>query len=332
MAVIGYVGLPRTGKTLALIKRGVDAIERDNWDVYASFELGDRYPGFIVPRCPHFPDRPIACWFGLHQDHRRTHETFFVADRDNDHLGIAMYHDAGFRRGEGFIRYPHLNRLTSWKQVEAIRQYRDEFDAPHRLRLAFGGLDENGDERWTAEPTCHPWRCKGCSNGILILLDELNAWAPSREFAKLGMGVLTRFAYSGKDGLTICWSAQDKARIDKAIREVTDEIWQCTSFGGKITFRGRQLLQYQVFTRRRWIPGLMTERGMALDDEHVGVSRSGGMFDIRDSERDYWWTMKRYARHYRTFERIEALAHLLTPAITAHPATASRSPGTRRTG
>jgi hypothetical protein len=302
--VTGYVGLPGSGKTLRLVQLAAEARAAGR-DVYANFRLGSRRFGYLVPTCPWRPAEPeIACLGIAHESHEPDGYRFEEPTIRWD-AKAQLY---GLRAGRAFVPDPGVTTLTSWEQVVAIRVARDEFGVAHRLRLVFGGMREDKDgpeEIWTAEPTCNVWRCSGCSNGITIALDELNLWAPSRFWAKLGIGVLTRFAYVRKDGLELLWSAQHEARIDKVAREVTDFIWSCKSYGGIFTVFRRWSLHLQLFHRRKWIPALMTDRNRVTEGEGA---KANGIFGL-DFQMAFWWgAMAAAAEKYDTYEHVGAIA------------------------
>jgi len=228
--VVGYVGLPGSGKTLKAVAVALDALDRGR-DVYANFRIGRKEPGYLVPEC----DRGAGCmcWVGWRSRPRHPYAaSVFYGDVQLSASDRRIFALAGLRRGQGFVQDPRVVVLDAWSQVIAIRQARDVFDAPHRLALAETGVDEENVPTYEARPSCAHYACRGCSGGITVVLDELNLWAPSRFWSKMGIGVLNRWAYVRKDGMEIVWTAQHEARIDKVAREVTDFIWTCSSAGG----------------------------------------------------------------------------------------------------
>lgn len=192
MGVVGFVGLPGTGKTLELVKRGLQA-RKEGRDVYANFLLGHREWGALVAGedgRPIFAPRPAL------RDAKLRRELV----------------KQGVRVGRGFIPDPEARVLRSWDELIDLRVMRDPLGAAHR-------------------DGCDVLTCNGCSRGITVLIDELNLWAPSRLWQEIGLGVLNRWAYVRKDSLDIIWTAQHEARIDKVAREVTTEIWTCQNYG-----------------------------------------------------------------------------------------------------
>lgn len=310
MPVTGIVGLPGTGKTLRAVQLALEALDGGR-EVYANFRIGSKVEGFLVPRCS--GPELCECWVPWRSVPARhaVASSRFVPLAQLVPAQVAVYREMGLRRGRAFVADRRVTVLDSWEQVIAIRQARDVFDSPHRLQLTLGASrTAEGDAIWSAEPSCLHHVCAGCSRGITVVLDELNLWAPSRFWSKLGVGVLNRWAYVRKDGLEIVWTAQHEARIDKVAREVTDFIWTCQSFGG--TFDGGLMPAFhlQLFQRRKWIPALMTDANRVSVGE--GATRSGGgapvVGGMLSTERACWigpWgSMRKVAARYGTYDHV----------------------------
>src|SRR5439155_11109109 len=137
--------------------------------------------GYLMPVCPTWPG--VMCDYRYHH-HRSTAYEFLTRTPIRD----AHAREFGWRSGRGFIPNRAVSVLKSWDDLIALKVKRDEFGKPHR-------------------DGCTIIRCNGCSNGITVLIDELNLWAPSRLWQELGIGVLNRWAYVRKDGLEIIWTA-----------------------------------------------------------------------------------------------------------------------------
>lgn len=82
-------------------------------------------------------------------------------------------------------------------------------------------------------PPCTCGRCFVSISDAVILVDEINLWAPSRMWNAFPMALLMRWAQVRKYRTQILWSAQHEDRVDKAIRELTGYIWECqeSTFG-----------------------------------------------------------------------------------------------------
>lgn len=301
MPVTGYVGLPGTGKTLVLVQRALEARAK-GMDVFANFRLGSRADGYMVPLCDY-----QACgeWHSstMHDADRYTFLT---------RTPLLAYYARwlGWRRGQGFVADSGVTLLESWEQVLAIRAAHDELGASHRLHVVKRMAVTDDDKPrivWEAERACRVWNCGGCSKGIVIALDELNLWAPSRLWQELGFGVLNRWAYVRKDGLHVMWTSQHEARIDKVAREVTDHIWVCRQLT-LATWPGK----LQIFHRRRWIPAMLNDKNRTEAGE--GAAASGGILS-GGFEWALWGSMKAAAQSYDTYEHVQAAE----PAAEAKP-------------
>ena len=319
MAVEGYIGLPRQGKTLAAMEEGLNALAEGH-ELYANFLLGVRVRGWLVPECSAGGGEWCSAGWRSASPHLLPS---YVARDPLHHLNVAVVraasevrpadrrlYDAVFRRGRGFVPDAGLLRLTGWQQIVAIQQGHDAFGVRHRMALqGTGRYDEDGEEVCVSVPVCRSWDCGGCSKGVTVIVDEVNQWAPSRYWQKIGMAVLIRWANSGKDGLRIVWTAQSLNRVDKVLREVTDFVWTCRAYGGVISspfgkFHG------QIFTRRKYYPVEVTDKNMVIEGE--GAQRAGGA--VRGYRR-YWWVgamgrLHDVADHYDTLEHVALAAHL----------------------
>lgn len=334
MPVVGYVGLPGSGKTLKAVSVALTDLDEGR-EIYSNFRIGKKEPGYMVPVC----ERGAGCECWIYRPWRSTahkpHEyvtSGFHADSQLDSERRRLYDELGLRRGRGFVADPRVTVLDSWEQVIAIRQARDIFDAPHRLKLVRKeGETKEGDPVWEAVPVCRHFECHGCSRGITVVLDELNLWAPSRFWQAMGVGVLNRWAYVRKDGLRIVWTAQHEARIDKVAREVTDFIWSCRSAGGSFRSPFGGTFHAQLFWRRKWIPALMTDANRVSEGEGArGQGGPGGMFAMETS----CWigpfgTMRHPADRYGTYDHVAVEATLVA---TATRAPKGREGATRKAG
>lgn len=313
MGVKLFVGKPGAGKTIELVRRTLADLELGR-DIYANFMLGTREDGYIVPTCPVYDlldskgRRTDAPCLPKLAEHHEAHEPvtghFVRWEPRLERLG-------GLRRGQGFVPYPNVHLLTSWEQVLAIRVARDSFDTPHRLRLEQRGMVETDDgpvQDWTAERTCRVFDCPGCSRGITVAIDELNLWAPSREWQKLGVGVLNRWAYVRKDGLEVYATAQHESRVDIVMRQVTNEIWTCKVIGGVFPLFGHDI-HLQLFTRQKWEPETLTEKGRTNATEGGSHSSPLGVLDY-----DFNRFNRKVAEAYNTYEHVQSSQHLTTKA------------------
>jgi len=156
---------------------------------------------------------------------------------------------------EGFIGLPGAGKTyaLALRGVEAMRQGR-------RVFSNFGLRGSIPLEVWDHEnvgntkdpgPPCECGECFVSISHAVVLVDEINLWAPSRMWNALPMGLLHRWAQVRKYETQILWSAQHEARVDKVIREVTGFIWEC-----KATVAGQFL---------HWLPFVSTFRLKAFE-------------------------------------------------------------------
>lgn len=113
----------------------------------------------------------------------------------------------------GYVGFPRSGKTyrATTALLETIKQG----------RRAFANYDVKGAHRFTE------------LQDILLIedadinIDEINLICPSRYFQKLPPSVASYWAQSGKAGNTIRWTAQDLARVDTIVREITEYIWVC---------------------------------------------------------------------------------------------------------
>lgn len=274
--------------------------QKDGSEVWANFRLGWRYDGWMVPMC------------GRSVHYSASHHAERYEFRERNALLDAYGAERGWRQGPGFIPSPSARILSGgWDQLMALRVFRDELGRSHRCELI-----ENAEGQWSAERACRVYDCPGCSRGLTVGIDELNQWAPAREWQKLGPGVLNRLAYVRKDGIDLHWSAQHERRIDTVPRELTESIMSCSSFGMGLRGNGRPWLsvfgagvRLQIFRREKWIPALMTDKNRVV----TGEGASGGGFKGGELEivfRIGRQLLTHEERAYDTYEHVQAAAGL----------------------
>jgi len=126
----------------------------------------------------------------------------------------------------------------------------------------------------------------------LILIDELNLWAPSRRWQSLEDDLLYKWSHNRKHGLDIWWTAQHESRVDKVVREVTEFYYVCRRFGpARRPF---------FFVRRRFIPALITDDREARDDKEPR-----GMIG-----KELSWFRRSVAESFDTYEDVKPSEHL----------------------
>ena len=71
----------------------------------------------------------------------------------------------------------------------------------------------------------------------LVLLDEASVALSSRFWADVPREILTRFAQLRKHGLDLWYTAQDEARVDTVLREITNEFMRCRGIAKRFVAR-----------------------------------------------------------------------------------------------
>ena len=65
----------------------------------------------------------------------------------------------------------------------------------------------------------------------VLLLDEVQYWASSRDWSNLPLALYNYFSQSRKMGIDLLYTAQDSSRVDKTLREVTNYFYDISRFG-----------------------------------------------------------------------------------------------------
>jgi zona occludens toxin (predicted ATPase) len=97
----------------------------------------------------------------------------------------------------------------------------------------------------------------------LVVIDEAHLWFPARMSLKLPMSWLAGMSQTRKRGWDLLWCAQHPTRIDRAIRDVSDWMWHCSSWiksGGHPLLFKSQCYEPELFRKpkaamaTRWRP------------------------------------------------------------------------------
>lgn len=262
MSVYGVVGSVGSGKTQWLADLGMKAIARGDF-VFANFHFGDRVGYGLVPhpgcRGLEFQESKSKKWVKPcdHWSHR-ANSPYLMGPMPR---GRARRY--GIPWSESFVATDQFEyeRVDGWESLMSIARDRDEWGNPHK-------------------------------RGIVMLIDEINMWAPSRKWAEIPMEVLYQWSHNRKHGLEIWWSSQREARVDKALREVTQLAYWSVGIGP----RKAPLF----FWRREYVPQ------PDVTDPTAATPQLEGAFWTSSFMRN---KRSRY-RHYDTYEPIKPSAHL----------------------
>lgn len=162
--------------------------------------------------------------------------------------------------GELFVPFADVGLIREWDELMGLARERDRYGRP-------------------------------CGPRLVVGLDELNLWAPSRLWQALPVGLLSTWAYTRKNGMQVIWSSQSERRVDPVVREVTTRIVACRRIGPEARPVG--------FVRTLWLPGDV--------DAGSAVSKSR-------AARRLGWSFGRFklsvARSFDTYERVPTSRHL----------------------
>lgn len=126
----------------------------------------------------------------------------------------------------------------------------------------------------------------------LVVLDEAHLWFPARMSMKLPMSWLTGMSQTRHKGWDLIWAAQHESRIDRAIRDVTEWMTLCRTFG---TIDNHPWL----FLQRSWEPEEFRKKGRAVG---FGIHR----FDKRVATAYDTHVMLKQADHTRSDDDVYA--------------------------
>lgn len=276
MSVYGVVGSVGSGKTQWLADIGMKAIARGDL-VFANFHFGDRQGFGYVPHGG-------TCGGMVNQWDRRT-------------LGCALLREDTLGKTPCYVFWPHpahkqnslwLHRIDAKRAKRYGLQWSESFIATDQFEYekvdgweALMNIQRSRDE-W-GNPA---------KRGIVMLIDEINMWAPSRKWAEIPMDVLYQWSHNRKQGLEIWWSSQREARVDKALREVTQLAYWTVGVGPRKA--------PWFFWRREYVPQPDVTDPLQATPQLEGSFWSSSFMRNKKS---------RY-RHYDTFEPIKPSAHL----------------------
>lgn len=113
-----------------------------------------------------------------------------------------------------------------------------------------------------------------------VLLDEAGIWLMSRKAMSLPEAMLCKLAQVRKHGLDLLWTSQHEARVDKALREITNEYCRLMPVGKLILRTYIEPATHDVLSRRVWKP-LPIIFDLYDTLESIGNPRTGVGFNER---------------------------------------------------
>jgi len=168
---------------------------------------------------------------------------------------------------EGYIGLPGSGKtyaltIRGMKALEAGRRVFSNYGLEGSEPIVGWDCENVGNVK-DPGPSCQCGKCFVSISNAVVLVDEINLWAPSRLWAALPLGLLHRWAQVRKYQTQVFWTAQHEARVDKVIREVTGWIWQC-----------RPVFLGLGFSLKAFEPSdLRKERARALDSQLLWLRR-----------------------------------------------------------
>ena len=115
----------------------------------------------------------------------------------------------------------------------------------------------------------------------LILIDEINLWAPSRFWSKMPIGLLYFWAQTRKRKLDVWWTSQSERRVDTVIKEVTNYIY--TTRNLPFFFIVKKYLPEDIRSERKKLPAL----GISFERKQSKIYRLFDTFEMIELEQFY---------------------------------------------
>ncbi len=171
--------------------------------------------------------------------------------------------------------------MGSGKTYAAVRvaaqRMRDGVDVCSNFTLDPAELGGTG--RWAPFTS---WEDLEHIRDAVVIIDEAHLLAPSSHAMKFPMQAREALAFARKRGLDLYWISQNADRVNRTLRDLTTEMWQCRrrAFGGFLVERwepsefGKQRCRPFLRMRYRFDKGI----GQAYDtsqvvqlDDHLAV-------------------------------------------------------------
>lgn len=121
----------------------------------------------------------------------------------------------------------------------------------------------------------------------VVLIDEIQWYANSRQWQNLGDGLYFLFSQSGKMSIDLFYTAQDSSRVDKTLREVTNIFYQVHKYWTVLIYDVYyNNVDYSLQRNNRRSFGLLRKGFFDKFDTSYWVTRSDF---VKPSEPDKCW-------------------------------------------
>jgi len=137
------------------------------------------------------------------------------------------------------------------------------------------------------------WKSLIDHEDCVIGIDEAHMWFPARGYQNTTQNELGYFQQHRKAGVDLLWTAQNVARVDVALRELTAFFWKVDKLGDYIVARRYDDINFTsaskriIFSAERYYPEYWTvERVLSRDEQSdmaiVGVRPSHARLEYWD--------------------------------------------------
>ena len=141
------------------------------------------------------------------------------------------------------VKTRRLSRSTAGRVVGVVGQmgtgksYAAVKMAAERLSLGvdvYSNFSMNVPDEW--EGTWRPfssWLQFASIRDAVVIIDEAHLYAPSYAHARFPQPARTALAFARKNGLDVYWISQHEDRVNRTLRDLTNEISVCTKRGNR---------------------------------------------------------------------------------------------------
>lgn len=134
----------------------------------------------------------------------------------------------------------------------------------------------------------------------VVVIDEIQWYANSRQWQNLADGLYFLFSQSGKMSIDFFYTAQDSSRVDKTLREVTNMFYQVHRYWSVLIYDVYyNNVDYSLQRNNRRVFGLLRKSFFDKFDTSYWVTRSDF---VKPSEPDKCWVRENANWVIRTLE------------------------------